>query len=219
MPRLLALLSPFAAAAIVAGCGSSSSHSGSSTTPTTPSTQPGGTSTQGGGALVAEAQAAASGDIPDNQVFLVFDDKGSGYSMRYPEGWALAGSGGTETIRDKNNLIRISVANGAAPTAAQVQSQLAALKAATPSLAAGTPQTHPSCTYQTSTRHVPAAAVRVDYATQSAPNPVTGKRVKLLVNRYYLAHAGKLAVVDLGTPQGVDNVDAYCLMITSFRWH
>jgi hypothetical protein len=47
---------------------------------------------------------------------------------------------------------------------------------------------------------------------------VTGKRVKLVVNRYYLAHAGKVAVLDLGTPVGVDNVDAYRLMIESFRW-
>lgn len=26
------------------------------------------------------------------------------------------------------------------------------------------------------------------------------------------------AVLDFGTPQGVDNVDAYCLMVGSFRW-
>ena len=56
------------------------------------------------------------------------------------------------------------------------------------------------------------------YATESAPNTVTGKRVTLVVDRYYLARAGKLAIVDLGTPEGVDNVDAYRLMIESFRW-
>ena len=42
--------------------------------------------------------------------------------------------------------------------------------------------------------------------------------MKLVVDRYYLPRAGKHAVVDLGTPQGVDNVDAYRLMIESFRW-
>jgi len=47
---------------------------------------------------------------------------------------------------------------------------------------------------------------------------VTGKRVTLVVDRYYFAHAGKEAIVDLGTPVGVDNVDAYRLMIESFRW-
>jgi hypothetical protein len=56
------------------------------------------------------------------------------------------------------------------------------------------------------------------YTTQSAPNPVTGKRVSLTVDRYYLSAGGKTAVVDLGTPVGVDNVDAYRLMIESFRW-
>ena len=47
---------------------------------------------------------------------------------------------------------------------------------------------------------------------------MTGKRVTLVVDRYYLWHGGRRAVVDLGTPQGVDNVDAYRLMIESFRW-
>jgi hypothetical protein len=61
-------------------------------------------------------------------------------------------------------------------------------------------------------------AFKVVYSTESAPNPVTGKRVKLVVNRYYLWKGGRLAVVDLGTPLGVDNVDAYRLMIESFRW-
>ena len=56
------------------------------------------------------------------------------------------------------------------------------------------------------------------YTTVSAPNPVTGKRVTLTVDRYYLGHAGKEAIVDLGTPIGVDNVDAYRLTIESFRW-
>ena len=63
-----------------------------------------------------------------------------------------------------------------------------------------------------------ARAVKVVYSTESAPNPVTGKRVTLLVDRYYLAHGGKEAIIDLGTPVGVDNVDAYRLMIESFRW-
>jgi hypothetical protein len=47
---------------------------------------------------------------------------------------------------------------------------------------------------------------------------VTGKRVTLIVDRYEFAKGGRLAVVDLGTPKGVDNVDAYRLMIESFHW-
>jgi hypothetical protein len=46
---------------------------------------------------------------------------------------------------------------------------------------------------------------------------VTGKSVKLIVDRYELGRGGTRATVDLGTPVGVDNVDAYRLMIQSFR--
>ena len=35
---------------------------------------------------------------------------------------------------------------------------------------------------------------------------------------YELAKDGERAVVDLGTPKGVDNVDAYRMMIQSFKW-
>jgi hypothetical protein len=59
--------------------------------------------------------------------------------------------------------------------------------------------------------------VKVVYSTESRPNSVS-KRVTLVVDRYYVPGGGKHAVVDLGTPQGVDNVDAYRLMIESFRW-
>src|SRR5205807_1241179 len=114
LPRRLSPAWVVAVALVLSGCGTGSRGASTPTAaPTSPgtgttshattagSTQAGG----GGGPLVAEAQAAASGDIPDNQVFLTYHDARAGYSMEYPEGWALSGSGGVETIRDKNNLI------------------------------------------------------------------------------------------------------------------
>jgi hypothetical protein len=62
-----------------------------------------------------------------------------------------------------------------------------------------------------------ASAIVATYTTTSAPNAVTGKSVTLTVDRYELAKGGKRAVVDLGTPVGVDNVDAYRMMIESLR--
>ena len=47
---------------------------------------------------------------------------------------------------------------------------------------------------------------------------MTGKSLRLTVDRYELAHGGRVAIVDLGTPVGVDNVDAYRRMIESLRW-
>jgi hypothetical protein len=113
------------------------------------------------------------------------------------------------SIKDKNNLVRISVSRDPAPTTTSVQAQLAALERSNPTLTAGTPQT-------IALKSGPA--VKVTYTTASAPNPVTGKRVTLMVNRYELAQGGRMAIVDLGTPTGVDNVDAYKRMIESFKW-
>ena len=168
---------------------------------TTPST-----STGGPGALQAEANATAAGDIPDNQVFLVFKNRAGSYSVKYPEGWAQQGFGKRVTFRDKNNIVRIVVSSGAAPTKASVEADVGGLTGA--HLQSG-PQ---------AMALLHAKAYKVVYSTKSAPNAVTGKRVKLLVDRYYVWKPGRLAVVDLGTPEGVDNVDAYRLMIESFRW-
>lgn len=214
----VALAALLLVAASTAGCGgghSSGSASGeqpamspsSSSSGTTPAS---GAKTQpDAGALTAEAQQAAAGDIPDNQVFLTYRNPGQGYSVKVPEGWARTGSGAHVTFRDKNNVVRIDIAPGSRTTAADANAELARTAKQTPSL-----QFHQA----TAVTAAGKPAVKLTYSTASSPNPVTGKRVKLVVDRYYVPGHGKHAVVDLGTPQGVDNVDAYHLMIESFRW-
>jgi hypothetical protein len=197
----------------VAGCGTSkhaaqSTRTTASTTSAAPATTTSSpaTTSPGPGALQAEANAISAGDIPDNQVFLVFRNRPGGYSIKYPEGWAQRGSGSNVVFRDKNNIVRIAVAKGALPTAAMVRTELGHQKGVK---LRGAPQ---SIT-------LPAGrAFKVSYSTVSTPNAVTGKRVTLVVDRYYVSRGGRRAVVDLGTPVGVDNVDAYRLMSESFRW-
>jgi hypothetical protein len=198
-PALMVALLCIAVAA--AGCGSSGHTAAQSTSTAATSAFP-----SRPGALQAEANSAAAGDIPDNQVFLVFRNDRAGYSMKYPEGWAQRGSGRSVVFRDRNNIVRIAVAAGGAPSKASVEQELRSQKGV---------------------RVVEAPRVisfsgkpllKAVYSTESAPNAVTGKRVTLVVDRYYLWKAGRRAIVDLGTPQGVDNVDAYRLMIESFRW-
>src|SRR5256885_12840875 len=104
-----------AVAVIAAGCGSSGSGSAK--------TGSSGGSTTAPGALSAEAKSAASGDIPDNQVFVTLHDAAAGYSMRYPEGWVQRGAGSDVTLQDKNNLVRVAVRGGAAPSAARVATE------------------------------------------------------------------------------------------------
>jgi hypothetical protein len=200
--RLPSALLPIAVAlaAVTAGCGSGGSSS-AITTPTTAAA-----TTTGAGALQAEANATAAGDIPDNQVFLTFRDSRAGYSMRYPEGWAQQGSGDAVIFRDKNNVIRAIVSSGAAWTKVAVHADVHALN--------GARMQRPPVAIMLSGR----PAFRVVYRTVSAPNPVTGKRVTLTVDRYYVWKQGRRAVLDLGCPVGVDNVDAYRLISESFRW-
>jgi hypothetical protein len=206
---------------VIAGCGSSggSSSSSSNTTSTRSATTGSAagasasvSATAGApaaGALSAEARATATGDIPDNQVFLVFTNRRAGYSIKYPEGWTQSGSVDNVTFRDKNNLVHVVIDRGATPSPASVAAQLTALKGSNPTLSF-----HPPKIVQLGSTRV----IKATYTTQSAPNPVTGKRVTLIVDRYELASGGRRAVVDLGTAVGVDNVDAYRKMIESFQW-
>jgi len=209
-PRTLLLLA--ALPAVLAACGGGSGTTTTTTPPpatTAAAPAPAATTTTTGtspGALQADATSAATGDIPDNQVFLAFHDPAAGYSLKYPEGWAQSGGGNVVTFRDKNNIIRVSLRSGPAPTAASVAHDLGALphvvrvqSPVTLTLAGG-------------------AAFKATYETRSAPNAVTGKRVTLTVDRYVIAHRGKVAVIDLATPIGVDNVDAYRLIAHSFTW-
>jgi hypothetical protein len=184
--------------AVVAGCGSSkpsSTSSGSNGNSGSP------------GALSAEAQSAATGDIPDNQNFLTY--KGTGYTMSYPEGWAQTGKGGDVSFRDKNNVVHVAITASPTPTVKNVTAALANERARTPSLRAGTPRP---------VQLKGGGAIKVTYTTIGKPNPVTGKRVKLSVDRYVLGNRHRTATIDLGTPVGVDNVDAYRLMANSFHW-
>ena len=206
MKRILILL---ALCLLAAACGSSKTAPPTTSAAAQPKPLATTTAAQSPNALQGEAKAAATGDIPDNQVYVVFSNLRAGYSIKYPEGWAQSGSGNRVTFYDKNNLVRTVVQPGGEPTLAQVSGELKALTASTPSLRFQPPQR-----VQINGRPV----IKVVYSTESAPNPVTNKRVQLTVDRYYLAHGGKRAIVDLGTPVGVDNVDGYRLMVQSFRW-
>jgi len=197
------------ALAVASGCGSTKKHAAPAATSQTTTNPATATSGSGPGALQGEAQSAATGDIPDNQVYVTFSNARAGYAIKYPEGWAQSGNGPRVVFRDKNNLVRIVVASGPHATLATARADMQALLRAVPSLKFQSP---------VATRISSAPAIKVTHTTQSAPNPVTNKRVTLTVDRYYLFRSGKRAVVDLGTPVGVDNVDAYRMMIQSFRW-
>jgi hypothetical protein len=197
--RLRYLITAAAVGLTLAGCGSSSS-SGSS------SSQAGQANSN---SASAEAQSAAQGDIPDNQKFLRYNNPKAGYSIKYPEGWAQKGSGNLVTFSDKGNGVQIAVTQGAAPTASSVAAELRKEAAKDPTLKVGTPQ---------QVKVGPNQAIHVVNHVQGPADPVTGKKPTLMVDRYVLANKGRVATIDQSSPVGVDNVDAYRLIIESFQW-
>jgi len=189
----------------LAGCGGGASASDSSGSASTAPQSP-----QGSAEAPSDAQSAATGDIPDNQAFLTFTDPSAGYSIRYPEGWTRTGGSSEVTFKDRANVIHVAVANAAAPTPAAAAASVAQMRSTDPTIAvSGAPQ---RVTIDGS------PVVKVTYTRLSKPDPVTGKRLPITIDRYEYASGGKTAIVDLGTPKGVDNVDAYRMISRSFRW-
>jgi hypothetical protein len=205
---VLSMLAGGLLAACGGGGGSGSQKSASTTGPATATSSSGGA---GGGAsaLSAESQSLATGDIPDSQVFLTFRDARGGYSLRYPEGWSQRSAQEGVTFVNRNNVIRLTLSRGAPPTPTSVLAELARERSTQPTLTYGP---------YSKTTIGGGPAVKVSYSTLSPPSPVTGKSVRLLVDRYVFARGGRVATLDLGTPTGVDNVDAYRKIAGSFRW-
>jgi hypothetical protein len=194
-PRSLLMLVTVAAAVALAGCGGSGG---------------GSSSTAAASAARSDAKSAATGDIPDNQVFLVFHDGAAGYAIRYPEGWTQQGAGAEVAFVDRDNAIHVVVTRGPAPTTESVNAALARLVSSQPTLRViAAPR-------RIASRQ--GSVLKVGYSVDGPANGVTGKRPLLLVDRYVYARSGEVATVDLATPKGVDNVDAYRLIARSFAW-
>lgn len=161
-------------------------------------------------AMAAERPAAPEknppGDIPDNQVFVTYTSP-LGFSLKVPEGWARTERHDGTSFADKYNAVSVTVASvSAAPPAGQEAANL---------LKAG--------------RAVKIEAVRnvmlrsgpallIVYTSNSEPNPVTNKPVRLESHRYLIYRSGRSATLDLAAPLGADNADQWNLMSSSFQW-
>ena len=166
---------------------------------------------------LAAAQEAAiapeknpPGDIPDNQVFIQYTSP-LGFGIKVPEGWSRAERPDGVRFFDKYNII-----------------DLAASKANQPPNAA-TATTRQAAEIKTAGRAVEIKSVKdvklksgpavlISYASNSDPNAVTNKQIRLEHERYVMFKNGTLVDLDLSAPLGADNVDQWKLMSNSFQW-
>lgn len=157
------------------------------------------------------ADAGGAGDIPDSQVFVTFAPPGGGWSVKVPEGWARTDGGDTVTFTDKFNTIQLGTTSAtAAPTADSTRASLV------PELSAG-PGNVADVKVTTVDRHG-GQAVLTTYVTDSPPDSVTGKSVRVAVERYEFNRDGRSAVITLSGPVGADNVDPWRTVSDGFAW-
>lgn len=152
-----------------------------------------------------------SGDIPDNQVFVPYTSSAGGYRIQVPQGWARTDAGANVRFVDKLDGVAVTITSAdAAPTIASArQNEAAALETAGRAVHLGKIQTV----------QLPAGTtVLIDYTSNSGPDPVTGKQIRLENNTYLFFKNGKEAALTLWAPQGADNVDQWRQMAESFQW-
>jgi hypothetical protein len=150
------------------------------------------------------------GDIPDNQVFVLYRSP-LGFAIKVPEGWARRETAGSVTFADKYNVVEIRVSpRPQAPTLDVLRTgEVRALQEAgrAVSVSALKPVGLPS-----------GRAFVVSYRSNSERNPVTSKEIRLDNERYFFWKDGRLATLTLSAPSGADNADQWHLMATSFGW-
>ncbi|MHB1231059.1 MAG: hypothetical protein ACYCZQ_00540 [Burkholderiales bacterium] len=151
------------------------------------------------------------GDIPDSQAFITYTSP-SGFSLQVPEGWARTDRGDGASFADKYNAIDVAVGSAAsAPTLASVTNHEA------PDLVKAGRAVKIEAIKNVALRSGPA--ILIVYSSNSEPNAVTNKQLRLENNRYLIYRGGKLAAINLSAPLGADNVDQWKLISNSFRWH
>jgi hypothetical protein len=158
-----------------------------------------------------QAEKNPPGDIPDSQVFIDYAAP-QGFALKVPEGWARTDRADGASFIDKLDGVVVSVSKAdSAPTVesakttyqAELEKTERAVKVASikqVKLPAG-------------------AAIRIVYTSNSAPNQITNKQVRLENERYLYFKDGKLVTLELYAPKGADNVDQWQLMSKSFHWN
>ena len=159
----------------------------------------------------APAEKNPPGDIPDSQVFIDYTSP-KGFTMKVPEGWARSDRTDGASFVDKLDGVVVSVTKADnPPTVSSVKSNYASLlehSERAVKIGSIKPVKLPV-----------GQAIRIAYTSNSEPNQVTNKQVRLENERYLYFKDGELVTLELYAPKGADNVDQWQLMSQSFHWN
>ncbi len=123
------------------------------------------------------------GDIPDTQVFVTYASSSGGYQLEVPEGWARSTNGTEVSFVEKLDGVQVSLAKASlAPTANSVSTNQAV------TLEQSGQAVRNVCLQDVHLHGKPA--VLMVYTSDSDPDPVTGKQVRLENNAYLFFRQG-----------------------------
>lgn len=164
-----------------------------------------------GGEKPAPKETHPTGDIPDTQAFVTYTSNKGHYKLVAPEGWSRTAKNGNASFVNKLDGMSVTLNNSAkALTITSVRkSVVPALKKSERAVRIGGLQ---------GVKLPAGPAVLIKYTSNSDPNSVTGKQVRLENNAYVFYKNGKLAILRLYAPLGADNVDQWHRISNSFRW-
>jgi hypothetical protein len=153
------------------------------------------------------------GDIPDSQAFVGYTNSAGGYRLEVPEGWARTESGGAVSFVNKFDGVKVDVApsTSAAPKSAAGgrgnEAKAIEKQGRAVSITDVSPVKLPG-----------GNAVVIKYTSNSLPNSVTNKQVRLENETYVFSKNGKEVMLTMWAPKGADNVDQWQRMAKSFQW-
>jgi len=152
-----------------------------------------------------KAEKNPPGDIPDDQVFIAYASP-LGFALKVPEGWARTDRADGVVFADKYGRIEVSVTMGEPQTP---QTAIDAVKASLRAVEIKKAE---------STDRPAGRAIYIAFDSNSEPNAVTNKQIRLENDRYLFAKDGKVASVTFSAPKGADNADQWLMMSKSFLW-
>jgi len=155
------------------------------------------------------------GDIPDSQAFVKFTNSTGGYELQAPEGWSRRAAppeySSDVTFVHNYDGVSVHVASASAPpTVASVQAnEVKQIEAHVRGV---------KITGVSEVTLTGGKTVLVRYQSNSDPEAVTNKQVRLENVTYIFYKNGRVAMLTMWAPLGADNVDQWNLMADGFRW-
>jgi hypothetical protein len=152
-----------------------------------------------------------AGDIPDNQVFVMYKSTSGNFEVKVPEGWSQSTSESSTEFTDKLNIVSIKWASNASEPTVERANAVDVQDLAS---------TEPAFQFiETKQVTLPGGeAILIKYQRNSPPNEVTGKTYKMDVLLYEFYRSGLQADLTLASPVGADNVDPWNIISESFEW-